>query len=379
MGAMQPFRFVLVSLVGLLLLVTSGLAWSQEQGLVPVVRGGLTHDFGEIQQGEVLDHTFELEARGTKPLLITKIKSSCGCLTSSIQFQSAGSAVKLPYVIGTNLKPGSRLFIDARMKTDGLNGPTKKLINVKFADGSLDFSLALDADVHPILVVSPNAYVGLGSRPANEPLAASFEVSSPKLGKFDLAQRMRGAPKDVEVKLVPVRGIEGEKAEVWRVDVHVDAPGTDGQKTWMIGIETKARIPGFTCSARNYSRTLTVQAFLQGTVSVQPTSLRFGMIERGKPAKLESTITVHDGHRLPAKIEALIVANRTGDGIDYSKSFKVEVEVDASGQSARVVLSLGELPEDFVGTFAGTIQVSLKHPDKPVVQIPFNGMVRGGF
>jgi hypothetical protein len=40
-----------------------------------------THDFGDIFQGDVVEHTFKFTNTGNQPLLITNIQTSCGCTT----------------------------------------------------------------------------------------------------------------------------------------------------------------------------------------------------------------------------------------------------------------------------------------------------------
>lgn len=37
------------------------------------------HDFGKIAQGEPVTHTFYVKNTGNQPLLITRVKPSCGC------------------------------------------------------------------------------------------------------------------------------------------------------------------------------------------------------------------------------------------------------------------------------------------------------------
>lgn len=39
------------------------------------------HDFGDIIQGDKVEHTFYFTNTGTEPLLITNVQVSCGCTT----------------------------------------------------------------------------------------------------------------------------------------------------------------------------------------------------------------------------------------------------------------------------------------------------------
>lgn len=40
-----------------------------------------THDFGNIVQGDAVEHTFKFTNTGNEPLVITDVKVSCGCTT----------------------------------------------------------------------------------------------------------------------------------------------------------------------------------------------------------------------------------------------------------------------------------------------------------
>lgn len=40
-----------------------------------------THDFGNITQGDAVEHTFKFTNTGTEPLIITNVQVSCGCTT----------------------------------------------------------------------------------------------------------------------------------------------------------------------------------------------------------------------------------------------------------------------------------------------------------
>ena len=40
-----------------------------------------THDFGQIFQGDKVEHTFHFTNTGNEPLIITNVQVSCGCTT----------------------------------------------------------------------------------------------------------------------------------------------------------------------------------------------------------------------------------------------------------------------------------------------------------
>src|SRR5688572_28141954 len=40
-----------------------------------------SHDFGDINQGDKVDHTFYFTNTGNEPLIITNVQVTCGCTT----------------------------------------------------------------------------------------------------------------------------------------------------------------------------------------------------------------------------------------------------------------------------------------------------------
>lgn len=64
-----------------------------------------TYDFGKIQQGRPVTHTFLITNTGTAPLLLTNVQASCGCTTpewtkEAIQ-PGATSTIKVGYNAAT--------------------------------------------------------------------------------------------------------------------------------------------------------------------------------------------------------------------------------------------------------------------------------------
>lgn len=55
-------------------------ASAQGKGAVISWESG-THDFGEIAQGDKVEHTFRFKNAGNEPLIITNVQVTCGCTT----------------------------------------------------------------------------------------------------------------------------------------------------------------------------------------------------------------------------------------------------------------------------------------------------------
>lgn len=105
---MKKYLFLAVVL-GFAFQAFSQAAAKQEEGPV-ITWDKKTHDFGDIYQGDKVEHTFYFTNTGTEPLIITNVQVSCGCTTPkgwprdpiapggkgelSISFNSAGKMGK---------------------------------------------------------------------------------------------------------------------------------------------------------------------------------------------------------------------------------------------------------------------------------------------
>lgn len=76
----------------------------------------LTKDFGNVDEGNVIEHEFEFTNTGKSDLIIRKIRASCGCTTVA------------PKV--TVIKPGEKSSLSASFRTRGFSGRQSKTITV---------------------------------------------------------------------------------------------------------------------------------------------------------------------------------------------------------------------------------------------------------
>ena len=66
----------------LALLVTIAFQASSQSTSGPVITWDKpTHDFGDMAQGEKVEHTFKFTNTGNAPLVITNVQVTCGCTT----------------------------------------------------------------------------------------------------------------------------------------------------------------------------------------------------------------------------------------------------------------------------------------------------------
>ncbi|MCC9165573.1 DUF1573 domain-containing protein [Pontibacter harenae] len=74
------------------------------------------HNFGDITQGDVVEHTFTFKNTGTQPLVIERVDVTCGCTTPSW--------TKEPVM------PGKTGTVVAKFNSAGKLGQQKKAITV---------------------------------------------------------------------------------------------------------------------------------------------------------------------------------------------------------------------------------------------------------
>lgn len=73
--------FIALLFIGFIVLSTAS-AQKQEVPSGPVLNWDkTTHDFGDIVQGDKVEHTYQFTNTGNEPLIITNVTTQCGCTT----------------------------------------------------------------------------------------------------------------------------------------------------------------------------------------------------------------------------------------------------------------------------------------------------------
>lgn len=75
------------------------------------------HDFGDITQGDVVEHVFKFENTGKAPLIISNAKTTCGCTVPN-------------YPKGEAIAPGEKGEITVKFNSRGKMGTQKKVIRI---------------------------------------------------------------------------------------------------------------------------------------------------------------------------------------------------------------------------------------------------------
>lgn len=120
---------------------TAGLAEASETKIADdapiatVAFAETTHEFGKINEGDVVEHTFAFTNTGSTPLIIQDAKASCGCT--------------IPKKPEQPVAPGETGEIQVRFNSQGKPGMQNKTITVTANTQPATTRLFIKADVTP--------------------------------------------------------------------------------------------------------------------------------------------------------------------------------------------------------------------------------------
>lgn len=128
---------VFASVFGFLLIAVSLVSAQEVEYLTPSLI-----DVGEFNEGQLIEGTIKFRNPGNKPLLISDVKTSCGCTVPKL--------TKREYL------PGETGTIDFTIKTTGFSGVIRKSITVLFENpGMQPGRFIVQAKIHPEVNLTP--------------------------------------------------------------------------------------------------------------------------------------------------------------------------------------------------------------------------------
>jgi|SRR5690606_20036591 len=74
------------------------------------------YNFGQISEGEIVNHTFTFKNTGDHPVILAQVTASCGCTT--------------PTYTSTPILPGKTGEIEVEFNSDGQVGQQQKIITI---------------------------------------------------------------------------------------------------------------------------------------------------------------------------------------------------------------------------------------------------------
>ncbi len=194
-------------LFALLLLTLLAVPAAAAEGPAVVVDGA-DFDFGQVFQGEKVDHTFRFMNGGDEPLMIDRVRSSCGCTAAllSAKVVGAGDVAELKATFD------STRFMGPVVKTIYLysNDPTQQVTELHLR-GTVKQELVLSpsrVDLQTLVVGSTKEVsVSLNNQGAKTLDLLSAQATSPEL-QVELASDQVAAGESVEftIRATPKAG-----------------------------------------------------------------------------------------------------------------------------------------------------------------------------
>lgn len=166
-GVAPPFvRVGMVTLVSILF-VAQGAFCAESINAHPTIQfENTTFDFEEAPPSAALEHDFIFTNTGDRPLLITKVQSTCGC--------TAATANEDP------IEPGGTGKINSKIRVSRLPGVFTKAIYVESNDpNNPKVSLKVTGKVVPIIEMKPSDRVSFGRIAADEVQVRKITMSPP--------------------------------------------------------------------------------------------------------------------------------------------------------------------------------------------------------
>jgi len=385
--------------------------------------GTENHNFGQVVQGQVLEHTFMMGVGGTKDLVIRQAKPTCGCTVSKVLVEGKKGEFGV-YEMGTPIPPGKSVQITAAMDTKNKNNKAEVRINVYTNDPIGLYQLGLSAKVEPFMTAAPS-YLNLGDLSEDTVREEKVTVRTSRGQKIKLAfddSTPRPAPAGMSFEMVPINPTDDGRSNHWEVKVTVGPGLREGPMGYAMRLISDVEIAGAVKSDEHgaddghghdaddghghgaddghghgdddghgkpdkagktgkpnfYQVSANVGGRVVGVLSVSPQYLSMGLVRPGQPVSRSVRIVSTDLALDPSKIKATIQGTAGGD-FAWSEHFTPIVRpIEGQAKAMEVELRLDGLPEGSEGSFKGEMIVQTGVEAKPEMKVTFSGVCRVG-
>jgi len=296
------------------------------------------HDWGVIYQGEVASHNYKVQNTGDAALLISQVKTTCGCTV----------ARDWP----KRLEPGESGIIGVSFNSGARQGRNEKTIAVHSNDTARPLvQLKIHGDIKKLVEITPSHVVSLGTITLGEVAEGTFEViplvddrmSIKKLGYND---------KLLSVSYEEITKETGAAGYLFKVKLKQGLP--IGRVYETITLETDL--------ARKKAIEVKVTANVMGKIRSYPPRLTFSGVRPGQAERREFTLKRTDGKLLEVQ---KILADR--------EEVVAEVVGGPAGSVVLINVSANFVSSDpKLARMMGTIKVYTNDPDQPVVDVLYS-------
>ena len=294
----------------------------------------LSKDFGSVPRGPTVAHLFRLSNNTGRPVHISAIRVSCGCV-------SAGALV-------TNLAPGQSTAIQAYMDTSRFYGTKAVTIYVTFDQPHWEeVRLWVQANSRDDLLLAPQAFA-LGQAKRGSAPSASVNITFTGNGQWQITEVER----ESNYILITVKEVRREVAEVsYQVTASVRSDAPVGK--WYSDVWLKTNNPALP----KLRVPLTVE--IEPALSISPAMVNLGQLKPGTEEERKVIIRGIKPFRI-TKVEGTDDQLAVRDSTAESKAthvLTVTLKPRKPGELERTLKVLTDLKEEREVEFQAKAQV----------------------
>jgi hypothetical protein len=291
------------------------------------------YNFGAVYSGTVVKHTFQLKNTGTAPLIISGVRTSCGC--------TAAQPTR------SHLPPGEESEIAVSFDTHSDRGPATRTITVfTNAPSHQQVQLTMRGDVRVQVDASPSLlifdHVTRGTEQSHQVrLTDEMPDRSFKVGSVTNANAY------IKVAATPLAGDKpGALLTVTLLKTTPAGPISD-----LIKVNT-SRVPV----------EIPVSGMVLGDINVNPPQVSFGVVSHHASALRILRLTNSGDH--PVSITGISSNN---------DSVTAGIEPVKAGREYKITVALRPNTPD--GVLRGMLAIKTSDPHQQELQVPFYGIV----
>jgi hypothetical protein len=322
----------------------------------PITLDHVNHDWGRINDQDLVNHSFKMTNTGTATVNITEIRSTCGC--------SAGKTTK------RTLGPGESTDIDVEFNPKGRRGTELKTITVMTDNPQApSIELHLKSLVQPRVMIEPQS-LWFGDVPIGQSKTQDITITG-RMAGFDVTT----------INLVDNAAAPGAprfKAEI----VGRDKVDVDGESLNRVTVRTTLleKLPFGTYNAPMVVLTndptmpqtnVTLAGRVVGELDVVPERMLVRMSKGGEPFSAEAMVQ----HRSKKPFEIISVE---ADGVPPEMKLVVDVIPAIPGQYSAYRIRAAGLTMPFINQIAGGVKVKTSSSEMPELMISLMGHWVGG-
>jgi len=292
-------------------------------------------DFGTIEQDETLSHVFKFKNRGGKKLVITRLRSTCGCMAALL------SEKEIP--------PGGSGQVELKLESGRRRGPQKFRAYVTSNDADEPIvGLTLVGIVKADFVITPRR-INFGS-------IRKGEGAIKRITLLEGEHKIRIAGVDFTsqflfAEVFPIRRGDNAGYEVI-VALSPQAPAGALEEKVTIVIE----------NARKEKIEIPIYGKIQGQIVLSPESLFFGFVKRG--TSLTRRVTISNNTEEELNLES----------VEYPENY-FSLRVILSEKAKEFVIEAVLKKDAPPGKVDESVRVHTSSKNHPIIEIPVYAVI----